>query len=96
MLTAVHASWQNEQCPCQIILRRKSTTSTCESAFDVKSHSKHKAVLARAVEFKWLRSISAGDDDSEAIPLKITSKRHHKKSVRSGLLLAMNLSQQRQ
>ena len=77
MLAAVHAWWQNKQCPRQIILPRKSTTSTC-------------------VEFKWLRSISAADDDSEAIPLKITSKRHHKKSVRSGLLLAMNLSQQRQ
>jgi hypothetical protein len=47
MLAAVHAWWQNEQCPRQIILRRKSTTSTCESACDVKSHSKHKAVLAR-------------------------------------------------
>ena len=39
MLAAVHAWWQNEQCRCQIILHRKSTTSTCESAYVMLNHT---------------------------------------------------------
>ena len=39
MLAAVHAWWQNEQCPRQIILPRKSTTSTCESAYVMLNHT---------------------------------------------------------
>jgi hypothetical protein len=57
MLAAVHAWWQNKQCPRQKNLPRKSTTSTCESAYVMLNHTANIKQYGR----RWQRSDSPKD-----------------------------------